>query len=103
MLFVACGAAIDRARVVFVNERSAFILVTGDAECLGICSQLVLLVAAVRVMTIGARHDAFGQAMMRRLVKIGACRLVAVEAEFGWFCAEHRDVAFRVHRVLVVR
>ena len=77
MLFVTCRAAVDRAGVVFVDERSAFLLVTGDAERLRLGAKLMRLVTAMGIVAVRAVQHALGQAVVRRLVKVGTRRLMA--------------------------
>ena len=103
VLLVTCRTTVDRARIMFVHEGAALILMAGYAKRLRIGAQLMRLITAVRIVAACAIHDAFLHAMVRRLVEVGARRLMAGEAQLTLGAAQHSEFALRCHMVLVFR
>lgn len=102
MSFVTGDATLESRRVMFIHERSAFVLVTIQAEGLLVGAKLMFLRRAVRIMTTGAFDDAFLQAVMRRLVEVRVNRIMAGETQVCLLAFEHCAHTGIVHFMLML-
>src|SRR5579859_1807410 len=102
---MASRAAFDLDGFVLVHKRTSFVRVAFEAnQVLRPCrSQLTVLEAAMRIVTIGALHQSFVYAMMEWAVELLLLIQVAAEAE-GWLLIFQQKLAlFCMVRVVAIR
>lgn len=97
MTIMTCQTAIERLRIMFIDERSLLILVAAGTEGLAFCPQLVLLRRAMRIMAVRTLKHTFLQPMVSRLIEVRALRIVTRQAEFALLAFEHGAHAARRH------
>jgi hypothetical protein len=88
---VAGRAAFKLQRTVLENEWALLVRVASDARRIRTDGQLrlLLLVAAVWVMTVTARHGPFQDFVMKRFAELCLCLVVAGHAKLRLILLEH--------------
>ena len=102
VVLMAGHTSIVAHRIMFIDERSAFILVAPYAECLRIGPQLMLFIGAMWVVAARAGHCTFFHLMMRGLVEIGLHVRVAGETQLHLRSTDHRALSDGVHLELLI-
>lgn len=100
MWLMAAQASVDSFCVVLERERSALVLVTLDAECLGVGTKLMLLRASMRIVAVSAIDYAFLDAVVCRHRELRSNARMARGAEVFLRGAHHCALSVRSPLVL---